>query len=67
MLSGVQGGGLAVRGLWPGDGAHQQTDCRIQSFPVQRREPALHQRVSALVITLRKNLSPAFFVDFFLV
>lgn len=47
MLSGVQGGGVAVGGLRPGDGAHQQTDRRIQSFPVQGGEPVFHQRVSA--------------------
>lgn len=52
MLSGVQGGGVAVGGLRPGDGAHQQTDRRIQSFPVQGGEPAFHQRVSASKIRI---------------
>lgn len=52
-LSGLQGGGLAFGGLWPGDGTHQQTDWRFQSFLVQGGEPALHQRVSASKIRLR--------------
>lgn len=38
----LQGGGPAAGGLRPGDGVDQQTDGRIQSFPVQRGEPALH-------------------------
>lgn len=42
-----QGGGPAVGRLWPGDGAHQPTDGRLQSFPDQRGVSALHQRVGA--------------------
>lgn len=45
MLSAVQGGGLAVGGLCPRDGAHQQTDWRNQSFSDQRGEPALCEKV----------------------
>lgn len=40
-----QGGSTAVRGLWPGGGADQQTDRGIQDLPVQGGEPELYQRV----------------------